>query len=89
MQGGRSHLKPRFRLFLNEILLCLPNSAWAGGNRAEWADHLGSNGGNKPNVSQQRTVYEVTDHLVVGEYLRYRMILQLSESCIFLLHLVE
>ena len=36
----------RFRLFLTEILLFLPHSAWAGGNQAEWAHHLGSNGGN-------------------------------------------
>ena len=33
-------------MFLTEILLCLPHSAWAGGNQAEWADHLGSTGEN-------------------------------------------
>ena len=47
LQGGWSPpRRPRFRLFLTEILFCLPHSAWAGGNQAEWADHLGSNGGN-------------------------------------------
>ena len=43
---GVSSRTYRFRLFLSELLLCLPHSAWAGGNLAEWADRLGSNGGN-------------------------------------------
>ena len=43
--GWRSPRRPRFCLFLTEILLCLQHFAWAGGNQAKWA-YLGSNGGN-------------------------------------------
>ena len=46
LQGGRSPRRPKFRLFPIYILLCLPHSAWAGGNMTEWADHLGIIGGN-------------------------------------------
>ena len=44
--GRAARREPRFRLFLFEILLSLPHLAGAGGNLAERADHLGSNGGN-------------------------------------------
>ena len=45
MQGGRS---PRVRLFLTDILLCLPHAGWAGGNQAEWPQCW-----KDPNLSQQ------------------------------------
>ena len=46
LQGGQSPRRPRFHLCLNKIMFFLPHSAWAGENQAEWAEHLGSNGGN-------------------------------------------
>ena len=39
IQGQASALRPRFCAVISEILLYLPDSARAGGNMAEWAEH--------------------------------------------------